>query len=322
MPRAAAARPAQQRTGCLGGLWLIYKMPFQFLWRAPQLGEAFRRTAATTAGVRARQIVDQARLAGVAAWILAFLFMALVAVILTVMSRGSSDTARDALRQIVASHSSRDLVHVTDQAGSPAVAAAMRGLRAFDPAFDANVFLDCVRVAVGAYAMAQMGGSDRLLRRITTPGFWQTHNGKQIDEGIAKRSRQLRDHPQEANNHRLILDVSWREPAVQAVALGERGVDRITVRLASVVIGFLVIPSTPPRSMRVDGATELDWDFVRPAGSKTDPEAVLQPRTCASCGAPYRSEADDACAYCHAPRADAQAGWRLDRNYLVVQTGR
>jgi hypothetical protein len=261
-------------------------------------------------------------LGGVVAWILAFLFMALVTIILTIMSRGSSDTARDALRQIVASHSSRDLVHVGDQAGSPAVGAAMRDLRAFDPAFDANVFLDCVRVAVGAYAMAQMSASDRLLRRITTPGFWQTHNGRQIAEGIAKRNRQLRDHPQEANGGKLILDVSWREPAVQAVALGDHGVDRITVRLASVFIVALLISSTPPRSMRIDAATELDWDFVRPAGSKTDPDAVLQPRTCASCGAAYRSEVDDACAYCHAPRADAQAGWRLDRNYLVVHTGR
>jgi hypothetical protein len=170
--------------------------------------------------------------------------------------------------------------------------------------------------------MAQMGASDRLLRRITTPGFWQTHNGKLIAEGIAKRNRYLRDHPQEANSGKLILDVSWREPAVQAVALGERGVDRITVRLASVFIVVLVIPSTTPRSIRVDGATQLDWDFVRPAGSKTDPEAVLQPRACASCGAPFRSEMDGACAYCHAPRADAQAGWRLDRNYLVVQAGR
>jgi hypothetical protein len=25
--------------------------------------------------------------------------------------------------------------------------------------------------------------------------------------------------------------------------------------------------------------------------------------------------------YCHAPRADSQAGWRLDRNYLVVDSG-
>jgi hypothetical protein len=268
-----------------------------------------------------RSGIGFAILAGIVAWILAFLFMAAVAVILTVMSRGSSDTARDALRQIVASHSSRDLVHVGNRAGSPAVAAAMRDLRAFDPAFDANVFLDCVRVAVGAYALAQMGASDRLLRRITTPGFWQTHNGKQIEEGIAKRNRQLRD-PQGANSGKLILDVSWREPTVQAVALGDHGMDRITVRLASVFIVVLLIPSTPPRSMRIDAATELDWDFVRPAGSKTDPEAVLQPRACASCGASYRSEVDDACAYCHAPRADAQAGWRLDRNYLVVQTGR
>jgi hypothetical protein len=59
MPRPATARPPEQRKGCLGGLWLIYKMPFQFLWRAPQLGEAFRHTAATTAGVRAQQSFEQ-----------------------------------------------------------------------------------------------------------------------------------------------------------------------------------------------------------------------------------------------------------------------
>ncbi len=263
-----------------------------------------------------------ALLACIVAWVLAFLFMAVVTAMLTILTRGSSDAVRDTLRKAVASNSPRDLVHVGDQAGSPAVGAAMRNLRSFDPAFDANVFLDCVRVAVGAYAMAQMGADDRLLRRISTPGFWQTQYGKQINEGIAKRDRYLRDHPETANSGRLILDVSWREPAVQEVALGERGMDRITVRLASVFIVVMLIPATHPTSIRVDAATQLDWDFVRPAGSKTDPEAVLQPRTCASCGAPYRSEVDDACAYCHAPRADAQAGWRLDRNYLVVETGR
>jgi len=46
------------------------------------------------------------------------------------------------------------------------------------------------------------------------------------------------------------------------------------------------------------------------------------PGTRPSSGDASRSEMDSACAYCHAPRADAQAGWRLDRNYLVVQTGR
>ena len=46
----------------------------------------------------------------------------------------------------------------------------------------------------------------------------------------------------------------------------------------------------------------------------------LVARACASCGAPFRSQLEDACPYCHAPRADAQAGWRLDHNYLVVES--
>ncbi len=54
-----------------------------------------------------------------------------------------------------------------------------------------------------------------------------------------------------------------------------------------------------------------------PAALRT---GVLQRRTCAKCGGPYHSEMDTVCGYCHTPRADAQAGWRLDHNYLVVQT--
>jgi hypothetical protein len=248
-------------------------------------------------------------------WVLTFVIMLALLAVFGV-SRGSSDTGRNVFRQIVASRSSRDLVHTGDQAGSPAIGAAMLELRSYDPDFDATVFLDCARVVVGAYAMAQVGKDDRLLRRITTPGFWQTVSGRGITNGIAAYQRMLRKHPEWASTSVLALDVSWRQPVVQAVALGERGVDRITVRLASVFVGL------GPDRKRVDMATQLDWDFVRPAGSKTDPGAVLQPRTCARCGAPYRSEMEGACAYCHAPRADAQAGWRLDRNYLVVGAGR
>jgi hypothetical protein len=254
-------------------------------------------------------------LAYIAVWILAIVIMMLLGAIL-VISRKSPDAVRDVFRQIVASSSSKELVHVTDRSGSPGVAAALRNLRTFDPEFDMTVFLDSARVAVGAYAMAQMGRDDRLLRRITTPGFWQTANGKLIDKGIAYRDDEAKKHPDRPSGTFVTLDVSWRQPVVQEVALGQRGVDRITVRLASVFIGARL-----PGWCRVDSATELDWDFVRPAGSKTDPGAVLQPRTCAKCGGPYRSEMDTVCAYCHTPRADAQAGWRLDRNYLVVQTG-
>jgi predicted lipid-binding transport protein (Tim44 family) len=258
--------------------------------------------------------IGYAFLAYIVVWILAFVVMAAFAAILGI-SRRSPDAVRSVFRQVVASHSSRELVHVSGQAGSPNVGAALRNLRTSDPDFDMTAFLDSARVAVGAYAMAQIGKDDRLLRRITTRGFWQTSNGKIINQLMINREQQAKKHPEWPKSTSVILDVSWRQPVVQEVVLDQRGVDRITVRLASVFIGAAM-----PGWQRVDYATELDWDFVRRAGSKTDPGAVLQPRTCARCGAPYRSEMDSACAFCHAPRADAQAGWRLDRNYLVVQT--
>jgi len=93
------------------------------------------------------------------------------------------------------------------------------------------------------------------------------------------------------------------------------GMDRITVRLASVIAG-----AAGPGWQRTDGVTRFDWDFVRPAGQRTDPRAVLLPRTCADCGGPYRSDLDDACPYCHAARPDTEAGWCLDGMYLVVGT--
>jgi hypothetical protein len=267
-----------------------------------------------------RDVIGYAFLGYLAVWVLAIAIMAFLGVVL-VISRGSPDAVRNVFRQVVAARASKELIHVADRAESPAgVGGALRQLRTADPAFDITAFLDSARVAVGAYSMAQFGRDDRLLRRITTAGFWGTHSGKMITGLVAERRRASR-RTDTSNRGPAMLDVSWRQPAVQDVALGQQGVDRITVRLASVFIGAIPGGANPPALRRIDAATLLDWEFVRPAGRGTDPGAVLLPRTCASCGGPYRSELDDACPYCHAPRADSQAGWRLDRNYLVVDSG-
>jgi hypothetical protein len=108
------------------------------------------------------------------------------------------------------------------------------------------------------------------------------------------------------------------------VVLGEQGLDRITVRLS--VVQVTAIPASwetlggaaKPGWKRMDVVTNLDWEFVRPAGQRTDPGAVLLPVTCAVCGGPYRSDLDDACPHCGIPRPDTQAGWRLDCTYQVV----
>jgi hypothetical protein len=258
--------------------------------------------------------VRVALLVYVAAWGLTVAYFAVLGFMLLI-SRGCSDGVRNAFRQAVASGSSRELVHAGDrEAAPPRVGVALHELRSADPGFDYNAFLDGARVAVGAYAVALQGSDDRLLRRITTPGFWQTHNGKVVVQTLAQRQRYARKQPRSGV---VILDVGWRQPTLQSVALGEKGLDRITVRLASVAVVAIA-----PGRHRTHMATQFDWDFVRPTDQKTDPGTVLMSPACANCGAPFRSQLEDACAYCHAPRADAQAGWRLDRNYLVVESGR
>jgi hypothetical protein len=221
------------------------------------------------------------------AWAVALAFMVFLALVL-VVSRGRSDAVRSAFRRAVAAGAPEGAVHRAGRAGSPAdTAGAISGLQSVDPGFDVTAFLDSARIAVGAYAMAHAAQDDRLLG----------------------------DRPGATNHGRMVLDISWRQPEVKNVALGDQGMDRITVRLASVVAG-----AAGPGWQRTDEVTRFDWDFVRPAGQGTDPGAVLLPRTCAGCGGPYRSDLDDACPFCHAARPDTQAGWRLDRMYLVVGT--
>jgi hypothetical protein len=222
------------------------------------------------------------------AWAVALAFMVFLALVL-VVSRGRSDAVRGAFRRAVAAGAPEGVVHRTGRAGSPAdTAGAISGLQSVDPGFDVTAFLDSARIAVGAYAMAHAAQDDRLLRRITTSSYWQTLNGKAVAAAVAEWRRYAGDRPGATNHGRMVLDISWRQPEVKNVALGDH--------------------------------TRFDWDFVRPAGQGTDPRAVLLPRTCADCGGPYRSDLDDACPFCHAARPDTQAGWRLDRMYLVVGT--
>ena len=249
------------------------------------------------------------------AWAVALAFIVFLALVL-VVSRGRSDALRNVFRRAVAAGAPQEAVHRAGRTGSAAdTAAGIRDLQLVDPGFDVTAFLDNARLAVGAYAMAHSAQDDRLLRRITTSGYWQTPNGKAVAAAIAEWRRYAGDRPGAANRGRMVLDISWRQPAVKNVVLGDQGMDRITVRLALVIAG-----AAGPGWQRTNEVTRFDWDFVRAAGQRTDPGAVLLPRICADCGGPYRSDLDDACPYCHTARPDTQAGWRLDGMYLVVGT--
>jgi len=262
--------------------------------------------------VIARDVIAGILLVYLLAWAAALAVIVFLGIVL-IASRGRSDAVRNAFRRAVAAGSPARSLRADPASRAAGAMPVIRKLQAVDPGFDLTAFLDSARVAVGAYAMAYSAEDDRLLRRITTPGYWQTPNGKAVAAVVAGWQRYAGDRPGTANRGRMLLDVSWRRPEVTDVVLTEQGMDRITVRLAPVIVG-----AAQPGWHRIDEVTQFDWEFVRPAGQRTDPGSVLLPRTCARCGGPYHSDLDDACRYCHAARADTQAGWRLDRNNLVV----
>jgi hypothetical protein len=263
--------------------------------------------------VIAYDVIGYILLIYVLAWALALAYIVFLTLVL-VLSRGHSGTARDIFRRAVAAAAPQGSVHAVSRVSPPdRLAARIRELQVQDPGFDLTAFLDGTRVAVGAFAMAWSAENDRLLRRITTPGYWQTPNGKAVAAVVTGWKNYAGARPGTANRGRLLLDVSWRQPEVTNVSLGEQGTDRITVRLSSVITG-----AAQPGWHPVTEATRLDWEFVRPACQHTDPAAVLLPRSCPTCGGPYHSDLDDACPYCRTPRPDTQAGWRLDRLRLTV----
>jgi len=247
-------------------------------------------------------------------WALALVEMIFLAGVL-VVSRGRSDVMRNLFRRSVAMGSSRSGLRAGKASSPASVRAALDRLGTDDPNFSEAAFLDGTRLAVGAYAMAISAEDDRLLRRITTPHYWQTGEGEAVAAAVAGWKRYAGDRSGATNRGRALFDLSWRQPEVRDVSIGDSGVDRITVRLAAVIIG-----AVRAGWVRNDQVMRLDWEFVRASGEKTDPYAVVLPRVCATCGAPYQSDFDQVCPHCHARRLDAGTGWRLDCSYLVLDS--
>jgi hypothetical protein len=127
-------------------------------------------------------------------WALAIVELLVLCVVLLV-SRGPSTRMRDLFRRSVAARS-QDLIHSPDW-GRPAekVGVELDRLRVFDPDFDREAFLDVARVAAFAYALAWSAEEDRLLRRVATPEFWQTTNGKAVASSVATWRRYAGDRP-------------------------------------------------------------------------------------------------------------------------------
>jgi hypothetical protein len=228
----------------------------------------------------------------------------------------------------------------------PLLPARLAELRSADPRFDEQLLLDVAQAACLLMFAAQSTGDEQALRRLTAPSFWSTFLGRYIAL-TARDARLARDMStgrgvQSRRHARFPVDYQATAPELVQVELGawQRAQVRVsfsqlrailapgargqTAAATATSLGSMASALGAGMNSQINSSgtrtSELSWmswagryhlDFTRPAGARTDPAAALASRTCAACGAAYRSDLATQCAHCRAERPLAWGEWRL-----------
>ena len=229
------------------------------------------------------------------------------------------------------------------------VGARLDALRHADPDFDEQVLLEAAQMACLLVFAATSTGDDAPLSQLAAQEFWSTPFGRYVR--IAARDRR-RERARAAKDGSASVPRSWvpldyLASVPELVDVQLRPEQRVCVRVAMSELMAIVRPDAaflanagaarslvsvaasvggamaarmndaPVDVSWVSGTGRFDLTFVRPAGARTDPSAVLASRACTACGAAYRSEFAVACSHCGAERPLPWGLWRLAQNTPV-----
>jgi hypothetical protein len=234
-------------------------------------------------------------------------------------------------------------------AADPNLPAQLALARAADPHFDEQLLLDASQLTCLIIFAAMSTGDESPVHRVVDPSFWSTFYGRYV-RSSARSARLL--HVQERGNQKASrharFPVDYQAVAPELIRLEFAPQQRACVRLSfsqlravvapgaerqtamasaaslrSLAVGFGGAMTEQMNNDRVPGLSWLSWAgkydllFARPADARTDPRSAISNRTCARCGATYRSELAARCAHCHAERPVAWDAWRLTEITLV-----
>jgi hypothetical protein len=224
----------------------------------------------------------------------------------------------------------------------PNLPAVLAQARHADPYFDEQLLLDASQLICLVMFAAISTGDEEAIRYLAAPSFWSTLFGR-YTRNAARDARLQRIQEQGAragSRRRARLPVDYQALAPELISLDLRQ-QRACIRVSFSQLRAVVAPgaqgqtamasATSLSSLAVSfggamgkqmnnsvaGLSWLSWAgqydlvFTRPPRSRTDPRAAIANRTCANCGATYRSELATTCAHCEADRPVAWDTWRL-----------
>jgi hypothetical protein len=231
-------------------------------------------------------------------------------------------------------------------APSPGADPRLRGLlaelRRSDPGFDEELLREAAQMVCLVMFAALSTGDEQPIRHLAAPSFWATYYGRFV-RTQAREARMQRAMLQDtggASRRRARLPVDYQASAPELIGLALGRQQRALVRVSFYELRALIAPGAQATTAMasatsltslassfggvvsggIDGVPAPSWlssagrydlAFVRPGGTQTDQGASVASRTCAVCGATYRSELATACEHCQAPRPLPWGKWRL-----------
>ncbi len=190
-----------------------------------------------------------------------------------------------------------------DQA-HPGVTSAEEGLaqiKAHDPAFNEEAFLESVQRAFFVVEEAWTERKPDMSRQVMADGLWQQHK-VQIGQYVSEHKRNV------------LEDLAVGDLTVLS-AHSDETFDTITVRVLAACADYDVDDGSGKvvRGNRKVEQWAEDWTFQRSSKAETKAGGGTLSSKCPNCGAPLDVDLQGVCKYCHAPVMSGDYDWVLAR---------
>jgi predicted lipid-binding transport protein (Tim44 family) len=181
------------------------------------------------------------------------------------------------------------------------VADGLAQIKAHDPGFSEEPFLQDVQKAFFVIEEAWSDRKPDVSRQVMADGLWQQHR-VQIDQYVKEHKRNM------------LEDLAVGDMAITA-AHSDQTFDTITVRIFAACADYDVDDNSGKivRGNKHVDQWQEDWSFQRSSDATTKDGGGTLSSKCPNCGAPLDLDLQGVCKYCHAPIMGGKYDWVLAR---------
>jgi predicted lipid-binding transport protein (Tim44 family) len=186
-------------------------------------------------------------------------------------------------------------------AGTSPVQEGLAEIKAHDPAFNEEVFLESVQRAFFVVQEAWTERKPEMSRQVMADGIWQQHR-VQIQQYVNEHKRNV------------LEDLAVGDLQIIA-AHSDQTYDTITTRVLAACADYDVSDdhNKVVRGNKQVGQWQEDWTWQRSSEATTKVGGGTLSAKCPNCGAPLDLDLQGVCKYCHAPVMSGKYDWVLAR---------